>query len=124
MMFRLASQHRSLCVLAVDALVLDLPNVMVTDQNEGSGYVRFYPSATGLVALDYGMIFAEDWTDADQIMCWRKKSAKCAEVLVPDAVSPRHLLGAHVSCQETAQAVHMESAGQLTTHANPGLFFQ
>ena len=33
-------------------------------------------------------------------MYWRKKAAKCAEVLVPDRVEPQYLLHAYVVSEE------------------------
>ena len=41
-------RHQEICVLAVSPDVLDLPDVIVTDQNAGGDYVSFRPAPDGL----------------------------------------------------------------------------
>lgn len=101
MLFKRKTQHRELCVLRVSPEVLDLEGVVVTDQNASSDYVRFAAGAAGLRIVNREATFAEDWTDEDQIAYFRKKSAKCAEVLVPDRIDCRYLKGAYVSCDRS-----------------------
>src|SRR5437763_55478 len=36
------------------------------------------------------LTFADFWADPDRIQYFRKKSAKCAEVLVPDRIDPQY----------------------------------
>src|SRR5437867_9209452 len=86
MMFMRKSQHLTLCVLSVTPDVLDLPGVIITDGNASSDYISFRAAPDGLKIVDRSMTFADDWTDPDYIQFLRKKTAKCAEVLVPDAV--------------------------------------
>jgi hypothetical protein len=124
MLYLRRPQHRDLCVLAVDLAVLDLPDVVLTDQNASSDYARFYPSPQGLAALDYDMIFAEYWTDnQDGFAYFRKKAAKCAEVLVPDVVPPRYIIGAYVSCDESREAVSRTCGNRLRVTVEAHLFF-
>jgi ssDNA thymidine ADP-ribosyltransferase, DarT len=80
--------------------VLDLDGVIVTDANASSDYTRFAPAPRGLAFVNYALTFAEWWTDPDPIQYFRRKSAKCAEVLVPRCVPPSFLIGAYVSCDE------------------------
>jgi hypothetical protein len=87
-------KHEEICVLVVSTDVLDLPGVIVTDKNAAGSYVSFRPAVVGLSYVKEELTFAEDWRDADQIQYWRKKAAKCAEVLVPDRVDPQHVLRA------------------------------
>jgi len=48
--------------------------------------------------LNFDDIYALDWRHPDdRIAYWRHSSRKCAEVLVPHAVAPRHLVGAYVA---------------------------
>lgn len=99
MMYVLAagSKYKDLCVLRVSLNVLDLPGVVVTDQNAASGYARFSPPLSGLALLDHDYIFADYWTHPDdQIAEWRHKAAMCAEVLVPNLVPPQHIIGTFV----------------------------
>lgn len=105
MLFKLKHRHRELCVLRVALDVLDLPDVIITDGNAASDYTAFWPSPAGLGKLNGALVFAEDWTAADQIAYWEKKRVKCAEVLVPDRVAPEFILGARVSCADSKAAL-------------------
>jgi hypothetical protein len=100
MMFKRQARHQDLCVLRINHCIIDLKDVVITDGNASSDYVRFSAAPRGLAIVDKDWTFAEDWTDPDQIQYFRKKAAKCAEVLVPDIISPIYILGAYVSCQE------------------------
>ena len=123
MMFTRKQHHQALCVLRVRNEVLDLPGVMVVDQNAASNYARFYGSPAGLAALDETTIYAVDWKDPDQIEYWRRKSARCAEVLIPDRVAPAFILGVYVS-GAVGSAALAAVAPTLATTLNPSLFFQ
>src|SRR5207248_3342884 len=101
MMSRLKEQHGSLCVLRVSTDVLDLPDVVVTDRNAASEYVRFGPAPAALSLVDRELVFARYWTHGDLIEEWRHKSIKCAEVLVRDHVDTLHVIGAYVSCPKS-----------------------
>ena len=101
MLYKLKDLHTDLRVLRVDTDVLDLPEVVITDGNAASDYTRFWPSPVGLSKIDKDLVFAEFWTDQNQIVEWQKKRAKCAEVLVPDLVESSFVLGAYVSCGES-----------------------
>ena len=123
MLFKRKDRHLDLCVLRVDPDVLNLPQVVITDGNAASNYTRFFPSPAGLSKVDKSLVFATYWTDSDQFEAWRKKAAKCAEVLAPDQVPPRFILGAYVSCEE-AQLKLKELAPTLTVVVNAPLFFR
>src|SRR5206468_3205404 len=88
MLYKLRSQHASLCVLRISPDVLDLPGAIVTDGNAAGKYVRFAPAPRGLRIVDRELTFAEYRSDSDYIAYCQKKSAKCAEVLVPDRIDP------------------------------------
>lgn len=97
--------NNTICVLRVDAWVLEQPGVIVADRNAASDYVRFYETSTGIQALDKDMIFARFWLNPnDPIDEMRHKSIKCAEVLVPDSVSPDLVIGAYVANQRALDA--------------------
>jgi hypothetical protein len=123
MLFRRINMHRTICVLSVDLAVLDLPGVVVTDQNAASNYVRFAGGQDALAIVDLAFTFAEFWTHPeDTIQEWRHKSAMCAEVLVPDVVPPRFVTGAYVSGSAAARnfdAMGLALAGSI----NRALFF-
>jgi len=111
MLFKIKGKHAELCVLRISTDVLELPGVVVTDQNASSKYVRFAPVDAGLSRLDSDLVFAEYWTHSDDpIQEWRHGSIKCAEVLIPDRADPRFIQGGYVSCEASRSTV--ESAAQ------------
>lgn len=116
-------RQEDLCVLQVSTGVLMQPGTVITDQNAASNYVRFYaPSQWQL--LDFDDIFARDWTHPDdQIREWRHKSRKCAEILVPNKVSPSMITGAIVA-DSTARSRLIKAGFRLATVVNPDLFFR
>lgn len=71
------------------------------------------------------MVFAESWTDEDPFEQFRKKSAICAEALVPDVVRPELIIGAYVSCAASVDAVRAiaDCRTTLDIAANPHIFF-
>lgn len=123
MLFKRKNQHIDLCVLRVSTNVLDLPKVVITDGNAASNYTGFWGSPAGLSKVDRDLVFAERWTDNDQIREWQKKNAKFAEVLVPDRVEPRFILGAYVSCSESLLNLK-EIEPTLDVTVNRYLFFR
>jgi hypothetical protein len=123
MMYKRAAQHRSLCVLRIDTEVFDLPGVVIADGNAASGYTGFWSSKSGLEKIDFDLVFAEWWTDSNQIQQWHKARVKCAEVLVPDRVDPHFIQGGYVSCQENQKLLEDTGFG-LPVTVDPKLFFQ
>jgi hypothetical protein len=107
MLYKRLDQHQDICVLRVSTAVLDLPGVVITDGNAASKYCAFLPSPSGLARVDHELVFAEWWTDPNEIQYYRKSTAKCAEVLVPQHVSSVYLLGVRVSSDQSAAAVRV-----------------
>lgn len=100
MLCKRQSLNDDICILRVEASVLDLPNVIIADRNAASDYVRFYPTTDGLADLDKDKVYARYWTNArDQYEAWVLKAIKCAEVLMPNKVETRYVLGAYVANQ-------------------------
>jgi len=123
MLYRLQGQHLDICMLRVSTDVLDLPGVVVTDANASSDYVRFAAAPWGLAIVDRELTFADDWTDPDPIQYYRKKSAKCAEVLVPDKVAARFIMGAYVSCQQAMDRLN-SLVTDISVTINAHMFFR
>ena len=98
MLYLRRSRHAEICVLRINTDVLDLGGVIVTDGNASSDYVRFSAAPNGLAIVNRELTFAERWDDPNRILYYQKKSAKCAEVLVPDRIEPSLITGAYVSC--------------------------
>ncbi len=123
MMYKRQARHHNLCVLRVTPNVINIAGVVITDGNASGDYVRFSAAPKGLAIVDRDWTFADDWRDPDQIQYFRKKAAKCAEVLVPDKVKPDYITGAYVSCQEAMNKFQMLSTG-LSVEINSHLFFR
>lgn len=124
MMYLRAALHGETCVLRVSTNVLDLPGVVITDQNAASPYRRFMSSPSGLAAVDHAMVFADDWRHpGNPAAYYRHRSVKCAEVLVPDVVPPEYLLGAYAS-GFAAQRALAQCAPQLPVVINAHVFFR
>jgi hypothetical protein len=72
--------------------------------------------------LNYELIFAEYWTSGDPFDYWRRKSIKCAEVLVPQRVPVGLIVGAYV-LNATAESKLIEAGFNRPVTRNPTLFF-
>lgn len=121
MMWKRREHHAELCVLRVSPNVLDIPGAIVTSQNASSDYALFRSASDGLAIVDYELVFARDWRDPDQIVYWRKKSIKCAEVLIPDRVGPETIEGVYCSGDRGRSSV--QAVCELVVTVDPDLFF-
>ena len=83
MLSRTRSQTEDICILKFDRGVLDFEGVILSDRNASSDYAAFYGAMIGLENIDFDLVYAKYWTDDDYYEQCRKKSIKCAEVLVP-----------------------------------------
>jgi hypothetical protein len=107
MLSRVRRHNSEICVLQIDAAVLDLPDVIVTDRNAASGWVSFSPVEEGLEAIDRDRLFARSWKHPeDPYDEMSHNSEKCAEVLVPDRVDTRFVIGAYVANQTALRSFH------------------
>ena len=123
MLFKRRDCHERICVLRVSPDVLDLPDVVVTNSNAGSKWVRFSPAPGGFSIVDRERTFAQWWTHPeDQKEEWRHTSQKCAEVLVPDVVPATYITGAYASCDGSRQRL-AGLAPSLPVTVNRDLFF-
>lgn len=112
-----------LCVLVLDAAsILEIPDVVISDMNAASKFAHFY-GGHEIDRLDFNRIYARYWTHADQQDEWLHKYQKCAEVLVPDGVSPTHFIGIFVQDEDSNQEI-LANGCQLKTKVNPELFFR
>jgi hypothetical protein len=123
MLFKRQAEAPNLCVLQVSTQVLGLPGAVISDQNAASDYARFlHPRQWQL--LDFDAIYAMDWRHpGDRVAYYRHSSRKCAEVLVPQRVETRFLIGAHV-VDEAARSCLRALGFALPVTANPMLFFR
>ncbi len=122
MMYKRKSHAHTLCVLSVSKKVLEIPGVVITDQNAASNYVRFLPPSS-LNSLDFDQIYSDDWNHPDPIAYWRHKSAKCAEVLVPKSIPPSLIQKAYI-VSEVAKTELWAKGFDKPIEFMPRLFFR
>ena len=72
--------------------------------------------------MDHARTFAEYWTDSDYIEQYRRKAAKCAELLVPNVVPPEYIRGAYVCSSQVKHVVDRLDL-QLTVWINNHMYF-
>jgi len=127
MMFKRKDFYKELCIVKVSKDVLNLPQVVISDGNASSDYVRFYTVSEGLRVIDKERVFARYWNHDDPIEKFRHVFEKCAEVLVPDKVPKEFILGAYVSSEDSKVKLYdiMEKIRpDFPITVNPDLFFQ
>ncbi len=90
------NQNSHLCILKIDKVVLDFNGVVVSDRNASSAYASFYPPEAGFEHINFSEVYAEWWIDDDYYEKMRKKSVKCAEVLVPYEIPYEYIICAAV----------------------------
>ncbi len=91
------SENNKICVLRININVLDLKGVIVTDMNAARD-CRFMSVDEGLSSLDREKVYMINWKDPNNsINDYRQSGIKCAEILVPERVEPRYIIGAYVA---------------------------
>lgn len=106
MLSRIRRHNSTICVLHVEAGVLDLLGVIVTDRNAASSWVSFLPPVEGLEAINRDRLLARSWKHPEDMYDeMSHKSEKCAEVLVPDRVDARFVVGAYVANQNALRSL-------------------
>ena len=124
MMFKRKGVADKICILRVNKSILSIEGVVVTDQNAASNYVRFLaPFQVNETTLDLDGIYADDWRHEDKIEYWRRKSRKCAEVLVPHRIDPEYFMGIYVVDQAAADRL-IGLGVWLPIAINGNLFFR
>ncbi len=102
MLSRKRSENEEICILKIDRTVLDFEGVVLSDRNASSDYAAFYRASVGLENIDFNMVYARYWTDDDYFEQLRKKSIKCAEVLVPYCIPFDYVVCAAVVNEDAA----------------------
>lgn len=102
MLSRKRSQNEEICILKFDRVVLDFEGVILSDKNASSDYAAFYDAESGLENIDFDLVYARYWTDEDYYEQCRRKSIKCAEVLVPYYIPFDYIVCAAVVNEDAA----------------------
>lgn len=122
MLSKRRDQNSDICILCINTDVLNLNGVVLADQNASADFVRFYDSPSGLQHLDFEIIFNKYWTNDDPFEQRRRKSIKCAEVLVPNKVHPEMITGAYV-CNSIAEESLKQAGFALPIIIKSSVFF-
>lgn len=112
---------KRLCVLRIDTTVFDRGDVVVTDCNAGSDYVRWFDVVQGIAELNQDEVFAQSWNHPNKIEKWIHKSRMMAEVLVPRRVPPGYITGAYIVSDEAAANLS-QMAPTLAVEVQPYMF--
>ncbi|MFZ2725779.1 MAG: DUF4433 domain-containing protein [Methylococcaceae bacterium] len=125
MMYKRRHEANNLCILSISINVFKIPNVVITDRNASSNHVSFYfDCLSAKENLDFNMIYAQDWTcPEDQAEERKRKSIKCAEVLVPNSIPVEYIQGAYV-VSVIAENSLKENNFSLPIKIKPSLFFR
>jgi len=107
MLSKRRDRNETICILRIETRVIGKAGVIISDRNAASDYARFYPVDEGIEVLEKDLVFARYWTHPDSFEAMRRKSIKCAEVLVPDRVEPNHIIGAYVVNERAFRAVQL-----------------
>lgn len=122
MMYKRRDMAQSLCVLAISSEVLNFAGTIISDGNAASDYSRFYIPEEGIRKIDFDNIYNEWWVDDDPYEQLKKKRMKCAEVLVPDAITYEYIIGAIV-VNEQAKCDLERMGFDKEIIVRPGVFF-
>jgi len=123
MLSRLREKNDEICVLRVDPCVLDLSHIIIADRNAAADLVRFLPLTDGLRFIDRDRVFARYWTHPEDLIEERRhKAEKCAEVLIPDRIEVRFIVGAYVAGERSLERFNQLDTG-LPVSINCDIFF-
>lgn len=123
MLCKRRDHNNEMCILRIKGSIIDLPNVIIADRNAASNYVGFYPVTKGLTVLDKDKVYARYWTNPnDQIDQFKRGSIKCAEVLVPEKVETKYILGTFVANQTALESFNKLKSG-LPVEIKSDIFF-
>ena len=95
------SQNDEICVLRVKNDVLGFKEVIVTDKNAARD-CWFKPVDEGLPLLNKDRIYAARWiyrNPCDSIEEYKHAGEKCAEILIPNQIDSKYIVGAYVANQ-------------------------
>ena len=124
MMYKRKDKADRICVLAIDATVLNMPNCVVSDGNAASPITRFFSPIEGLQHLDFSKIYTKYWNVQDDALATRSnRRLICAEVLIPHSIPYNMIVGAVVVDSE-AQSYLRRMGFEKEIKIYPNYFFR
>lgn len=122
MLFKRKSQNEEICILKFDRVILDFNGVVLSDRNASSSYAAFYEAKYGLENIDFKLVYARYWADDNYFEQCRRKSIKCAEVLVPYGISYDYVVFAAVINDAAADRLRLNGFDK-NIFIEPKIFF-
>ena len=122
MLYKRKNENENICILKIDREILDQKGVVVSDRNASSAYASFYPPLIGLQMINFQLVYAPDWRDENIYEYYKKKSIKCAEVLIPYSIPFDFIVGAAVYSIESKQKLNNIGFNK-TVFVDPQFFF-
>ena len=104
--------------------ILDIEGAIISDRNAASSYANYYMPEIGLNKINYELIYERYWVDQtdDPRTAFKKKSIKCAEVLIPDFIPYEYVRFAVVVSPEVSQKLIMTGFNKKIV-IRPAMFF-
>lgn len=127
MLYKRLGEASKLTVIRINKNILTTQNAVMSDQNAASDYASFYAYPIGLLKINFDFVFADWWDDEDPGTAYRKKSTKCAEVLIPGVVPPAYITGFYAldtQTQSTIVKTLSDSGSNLPVTVNSHMFFR
>ncbi len=100
MMYIRKDKSKELCILAINAIVLNFQGVVITDRNASSNWANFLQPSEMLFYLNFETIYMKNWNHSNEIKKYEQKSQKCAEILIPNSIPTKYIVGAYVVNKE------------------------
>lgn len=122
MLYKRKDENEKICILKFDRAILDIEGAIVSDRNASSLYAGFYPPEVGLGEIDFELVFASDWRDENLYEYYKKKSIKCAEVLIPFYIPFDFVVCAAVYSKNAEQKL-IETGFNRKIYVEPQIFF-
>lgn len=122
MLSKLRSKNNEICILKIDATILDISNVIVSDRNAASNYVNFYTAKEGISILNFKKIFDKYWVVPDYFEALENKAVKCAEILVPNVVPFDYIIAVAVINEKNANILKQQGMNKRII-VQPSAFF-
>lgn len=123
MLYKRKDIAEQICVLAVDASIMDHPDCIFSDRNAATDLVKFYPASEGVNEIDFEKVFAKYWTHDNHYEYLNHKAIKCAEILVPQCVPYDYIIGAYVVSASAKDAL-VDAGFDKQIFVRPKVFYR
>ena len=105
MLYMRKDMAEEICILAIDASIMNNPDCIFSDRNAATDLVKFYPASEGVHEIDFKRVFERYWTHEDHYEYLNRKAIKCAEILIPHCVPYNYIVGAYVVSDQASKAL-------------------